>query len=307
MLRDVALWLGAGVGTLCLIVAVLALVFGATPLVFRTGSMGPTIPTGSLALALATPSDQIAVGDVVSMTWHTGIRVTHRVVEAEPLDQQNVRFTTRGDANDTDDTERMVESTTDRVVWSLPGAGFVVEELEHPQWVFLGGLVIGGLLTLAFYPPRTGQGPGRMSALAVLLSTGLVVSTLAIAPASQGTLAAFNDPARGRSTVSTTSLVIPTITSCTIITNVVPTGVRVTWSTPTGLAPTGYRVNYTANGLGTTGTISTTGLTADIPLGAITVGSLAVTLQSTRLSWISGAATRTVTAVTSLIVNCTAP
>ncbi|WP_347038196.1 hypothetical protein AAHB37_16560 [Glutamicibacter halophytocola] len=74
----------AVLGTLCLAMAVLALVFGFKPLVFASGSMSPGIPTGSLGLAVPATVQEVVVGDVVSVVNSGNQRITHRVVEKVP-------------------------------------------------------------------------------------------------------------------------------------------------------------------------------------------------------------------------------
>ena len=51
--REVLLTSGAVIGALCILLPLGALVFGVTPLVFRSGSMSPAIETGALGLARA--------------------------------------------------------------------------------------------------------------------------------------------------------------------------------------------------------------------------------------------------------------
>lgn len=76
---DRALTAAAVLGALCIVFAVCASVFSLTPLVFRSGSMEPSIPTGSLALARETSAVEVQVGDVVSVLRSDGSRITHRV------------------------------------------------------------------------------------------------------------------------------------------------------------------------------------------------------------------------------------
>ncbi|MDD0857192.1 hypothetical protein NHF46_04100 [Arthrobacter alpinus] len=72
--RTVERWLfniGAVLGALCLVLAGLTLAFGLKPLIFSSGSMGPAIPTGSLALALP-----VAVSDISPVRWRPWFPLT---------------------------------------------------------------------------------------------------------------------------------------------------------------------------------------------------------------------------------------
>ena len=65
------------------------LALGVRPMVFRSGSMAPAIDTGALAFAHETAADELAVGDIVSVTTSTGSRDTHRITRVT-IDEQGV-------------------------------------------------------------------------------------------------------------------------------------------------------------------------------------------------------------------------
>src|SRR3989304_3959728 len=83
--REVLLSLGALAGLVSIIIFIAGLAFGITPLIFRSGSMSPTIDTGALAFARTVPASEVLVGDIVSVSDSQGTRITHRV---ESIDQQ---------------------------------------------------------------------------------------------------------------------------------------------------------------------------------------------------------------------------
>ncbi len=99
-LRDASLWVGAVLGLLSMVAAVAVMFFGYTFLIFRSGSMGPDIPTGSFALAHRTAAADLRVGDVVSVIAEDGARITHRI-EATTLRGDEASLVLRGDANKT--------------------------------------------------------------------------------------------------------------------------------------------------------------------------------------------------------------
>ena len=82
---------------MCLLLAISSLLFGVKPIIFRSGSMAPAMPTGSLGIAHQVPAADLAVGDVVTVPYN-GTHVTHRIVE---VTQGNEAATLRlkGDAN----------------------------------------------------------------------------------------------------------------------------------------------------------------------------------------------------------------
>jgi signal peptidase len=56
MLGDVLLWVASIGGVICILVVIAALGFHITLIMFKTGSMEPTIPTGSLAVVHEIPA-----------------------------------------------------------------------------------------------------------------------------------------------------------------------------------------------------------------------------------------------------------
>lgn len=149
-----ALNIGALVGSLCLLFALVMLVFGLKPLVFASGSMAPAIPTGSLALAVPMPAAQALPGQVVSVVNSQGTRVTHRVVSTAP----DGGLLLKGDANPVADLQPYSATTVDRVVFSVPILGHVVGWFSQPWLLFVAGLLCAGLLYIAFLRPGPGDG-----------------------------------------------------------------------------------------------------------------------------------------------------
>lgn len=151
--REFALNVGAAAGALCIVVTFVSAVFGITPLVVRSGSMSPAIPTGSLALAREVPAGQLHSGDIASVDDQAGTRITHRVVTVSGSGDQ-VMLTLKGDANNAADPVPYVVRSADRVLVSIPAIGYVVAWLSGKTAIFLGGIVAGALLMLAFGPAR---------------------------------------------------------------------------------------------------------------------------------------------------------
>ncbi len=121
-LREALLTVGAVLGARCLLLGLLAVTAGVHVLVFRSGSMSPTIATGDLALTRTVPASELRVDDVVSVIDSGGNRVTHRVVNiAEQGDQR--QLTMRGDANEQPDSEIYTVNEAQRVFFVVPKAG----------------------------------------------------------------------------------------------------------------------------------------------------------------------------------------
>lgn len=154
-LRETALNLAALAGLVCILATAVGLFLGVKPLVFRSGSMEPTISTGALALATSVPAGELAVGDVVSVVGADGVRITHRVVDLTPAADGAQSVTMRGDANGADDPSPYLLSDADRVFFHVDTVGYVVAWLSSPVAIFLGGMLAGGLFVLAFGRTRS--------------------------------------------------------------------------------------------------------------------------------------------------------
>lgn len=159
---DTLLNLAAVGGVLCIVLVILATCFDITLIMFKTGSMSPTIPTGSLALVREIPASDIRVGDVVTVDRPGQLPVTHRVTSVTgdgTGDSAQRTITLKGDANASADPAPYLVSTVRVVLASVPGLAYVVVWLSNP-WV-LGGLTLGCsfLVMWAFWPRSGGKRP----------------------------------------------------------------------------------------------------------------------------------------------------
>ena len=141
-LGDRLLTLAAIVGLAVLSLTVLAQVSGYQPLVVRSGSMEPTIPTGSMVLVRDVPLQEMGVGDVVSVVRADGTRVMHRVLTAS-LAGDLATLTLQGDANEDPDPAPVVVRSADELVWTVPAVGRAAAFLASAK----GGFVLGCLVT----------------------------------------------------------------------------------------------------------------------------------------------------------------
>lgn len=157
MLGDLALWIAAAAGVVCIVLVILAVTANITLILFRTGSMSPTIPAGSVAVVQRVDAAQVQVGDVVTVDREGELPVTHRVTSINPGASDPERIITmRGDANATDDPFPYTVTSVRTVLFSIPGIATVIAGMGDP-WV-LGGLTAGAtvLVIWAFWP-RSGS------------------------------------------------------------------------------------------------------------------------------------------------------
>lgn len=155
-LLNAILNLAAVGGAICIILVILALVFDISLILFRTGSMDPSIPQGSLAVVREVPASEVAVGDVVTIDREDSLPVTHRITSLEETAEGTWEITMKGDANESEDPAPYTVSTVRRVLFSIPGLAKPVAALNSPY--VLGGitLAVSALVVWALWPRRQG-------------------------------------------------------------------------------------------------------------------------------------------------------
>lgn len=269
VLREAALWFGAVLGLACLVVTIAGVGFGVKALVFRSGSMSPTISTGALAFAHPVDAADLHVGDVVSVTVN-GQRVTHRIAHLVP-DGDRATVILKGDVNRSDDTDAHVVRSADRVFFEVPRLGYAVGWLGSPWGLFALGLSASGLLVVIFKPgPRA---PGKRRHGSHAAPAGVVLLVIALAPASLSlnrvvpTGAWFTDSA----SATTESLFAYTVPAPVLTCTPSLLSAKVSWTA----VSTPYAFTYTAVNASTGApfTIKSTGSTRTVTVSGLLVGT----------------------------------
>ncbi|MCZ4524955.1 signal peptidase I [Rhodococcus erythropolis] len=153
-IQEILLTVGALAGLASIALFVAGFAFGITPLIFKSGSMSPTIDTGALAFARTVPASEVQVGDIVSVYDNQGVRITHRVDTIEQQGNNLAVAQLRGDANPVADPDPYVITEADRVFFSVDRLGYAAVWLSGPSGIVLGAIAVGGLLYIAFRPRK---------------------------------------------------------------------------------------------------------------------------------------------------------
>ena len=118
--------------------------------IVKSGSMEPAIPTGSLVVVKPSPSFSYGVGDVITFGADTKTEVptTHRIVAVEGAGSERI-FITKGDANEDIDQESVaLREVVGKVLFSVPGAGYVLAFAREPLGFALLVGIPAGLIIL---------------------------------------------------------------------------------------------------------------------------------------------------------------
>lgn len=153
-LHEVLLTIAAVAGGIAIVLAVLGFTFNLSLVMFQSGSMAPTIPSGSVALVTEIPAGSAEVGDIVTVDRPGQLSVTHRVAAIEPAESGLYLLTLRGDANAADDPLRYKVSEVGKVMGSLPGLAPAIAWLSHPLTLATLTLMTAALVVWAFWPSR---------------------------------------------------------------------------------------------------------------------------------------------------------
>ena len=116
-----------------------------------SGSMEPTYSVGDLLYVKAVDPDSVKVGDPITFVLNEDLVVaTHRVVE---IDSENRRFTTKGDANESEDASPVHFNNLIGVpVFSIPLLGYVSAYIQNPPGMYVAIVLGAGLLLAVFLP-----------------------------------------------------------------------------------------------------------------------------------------------------------
>lgn len=154
-IEDAILSVLAVLGVVCIAATIAAFALNISLIMFKTGSMSPTIPAGSLAVVRQIPASEIRVGDVTTVSRGEGrLPVTHRVVSVTPIGGERYSIEMKGDANDSPDSQPYEVTEVKKVLWHAPGLAYVVSTVSQP--IYMAGITIAAslLVVWSFWPRK---------------------------------------------------------------------------------------------------------------------------------------------------------
>ena len=118
-------------------------IYGIRPYVVISGSMEPTIKTGSVSfINTKVDFNEIKENDIIAFSMGDGTLVTHRVI-----DITSDGFETRGDANNVSDGFKTTrENYFGKNVYSIPKVGYTVKAIQSTKGKIICGVCIFLLL-----------------------------------------------------------------------------------------------------------------------------------------------------------------
>lgn len=157
--QQVCLNVACGIGVVVIVWFLLSVLLGWSLVLFKTGSMAPTYPTGAAGISVPVTADQIETGDVVTVPRaEGGLPVTHRVVSVEDpgAGDGSRELVLQGDDNPNPDREVYTVTEADKVVVGAPYVGYAVTVLAQPKTLAILTAAMAALTVWVFWP-RTGD------------------------------------------------------------------------------------------------------------------------------------------------------
>lgn len=116
-----------------------------------SGSMEPTYSVGDLIYVKTVDPDSVKVGEPITFVLNEDLVVaTHRVVA---VDRENREFTTKGDANETNDAAPVHFNNLIGVpVFAIPLLGYVSAYIQSPPGMYVA-IALGVVLLAAVFLP----------------------------------------------------------------------------------------------------------------------------------------------------------
>jgi signal peptidase I len=283
---DVLLWIGAAGGLVCIIAVLAAVLFHVTLIMFKTGSMEPTIPTGALAVVQEIPASQVQVGDIVTVDRADALPITHRVTSVSGEGESRL-LTMRGDANASEDPAPYDVTHVRLVLTWMPGWAQIVVWFSNP--LVLGALTLAAtaLVGWAFWPrdddtrtPRARRLPpprtrrrlprdanGYVVIKGISIGLSIAVAAIVVAPAPPAQAAEVEHVVRS-TYLELTSISDPDLT------NAMTPGVPVTWQVGVDAFPPDPGIVHL--GIAATGAL-------------VTPGDLSIRVDACPTRWVAGA------------------
>jgi signal peptidase I len=156
----ILLWIAGALVALALAGTFVPTFFGLESLIVSSGSMGRTMPVGSVVLTREVDARAIGVGDIITFRPPgSGVTTTHRVIAVTHQGSQ-VLFTTKGDANGSADPDPVVvDARIHRVEYVIPEVGYLVRDARSPIGVLL--LIVLPIVALSVDRGRKRRPPRR--------------------------------------------------------------------------------------------------------------------------------------------------
>lgn len=129
--------------------------FGLDVYTVLSGSMEPTYHVGSVIYVQKVDPAEVKVGDPITFVLNENLVVaTHRVVAIDKDEEGVIRYTTKGDANDSVDGGRVHQANLlGKPVFTIPYLGYVANFIQNKPGMYIA-IAAGAVLILLMFLPE---------------------------------------------------------------------------------------------------------------------------------------------------------
>ena len=151
------IWDGITTALVAMVVALALAMIGARLAGLRvftvlSGSMEPEYPVGALIYVKETDPARLKKGDVITFLLDADTVATHRITQVVD-DGEDLRFRTKGDANDTEDGALVHENNVlGTPVLTVKWLGYAITYIQNPPGTYIA-IAVGALLLLGVVLP----------------------------------------------------------------------------------------------------------------------------------------------------------
>lgn len=159
------IWNSVTTALVVFVVVVAVLLVGTRVMGFRaytvlSGSMEPTYHVGALVFVKPVDPFTVKAGDPITYLIAEKTVVTHRCIEVLPDDDEPsvVRFRTKGDANNVEDSTLVHSSNLiGKPIFSVPFLGYAANYIQHPPGTYIAITAAAVIVLFAFWPDEAGK------------------------------------------------------------------------------------------------------------------------------------------------------
>ena len=102
------------------------------PMTVLTGSMEPHVKVGDMIVSKKIDCSDIKAGDIITFKMGDNTFVTHRVIE-RVKENGNLLFKTKGDANNVEDSDLVLEeNVVGKLAFRIPKGGYIADIFRSP-------------------------------------------------------------------------------------------------------------------------------------------------------------------------------
>lgn len=105
--------------------------FGLKAFCIISGSMKPEINVNDVIIVKKVQQEELHINDIISFKMNEEI-ITHRIINVQKENDEKVYYVTKGDANNTEDTEKITfENIEGKYIFKIEKIGYLITAIQN--------------------------------------------------------------------------------------------------------------------------------------------------------------------------------